>query len=452
MSTTTEERIDWRNLPPVTEPLRPDEDPEAAGARAFVPREDWVPSQTFLRQHDRCDRSAYLYMKYRGGAGGHELNRGGLFHETIDRCLRWLMERQSEVTYGGGDFAGDFVPGIEERDIQAMATVPPEVGREFLFEVMAENAHMQVPQHERDALRYMVDHWCRGTVFPNTIIGVETTFTVEVEGFRVLARADLVEDLGGGVCGITDWKTAFPPDSEEFTRQAYDREGRPRWAGNYQLNMLAVLAHFGVASDGLPLGDFQRYRLTLGFPRELKPEGIVRRIIEVDSLQLEAYREDLALQLRRLREVNLGEQRWQATPGNHCRECTAETECPLPPHLRAESEGARLDSIEGLEKAAVAVERMGARSRTLKARVKKSALLMEEENPGILTLPNGDRGVMCGKDIAFVFIPTEWETITDKAAYELHAQDVAAGVCPPEFERFRKLSQGTEFDKRKVQR
>lgn len=412
MSTTTEERVDWRNLPPVEVP--------------FIPREDWVPSQTFLRTQDRCDRAAYLFLKYRGGAGGHELNRGGLFHETIDRLLRMLIDHAEP----GG--------------------IPPETGKEVLAEVMAENPEMQVPQHERDALRYMVDHWCRGTVFPNTIIGIETTFTLEVEGFRVLARADLVEDLGGGVCGITDWKTAFPPDSEEFTRQAYDREGRPRWAGNYQLNMLAVLAHFGIASDGLPLGDFDRYRLTLGFPRELKPEGIVKRTTEVDALQLEAYRGDLALQLRRLAETNLGEQRWQATPGNHCRECPAETECPLPPHLRAESEGAQLDSVEGLEKAAVSAERMGARARTLKARVKKSALLMEEENPGSLDLGNGDRGVMCGKDIAFVFIPTEKETITDKAAYELHAQDVAAGAVAPEFERFRKVSQGTEFDKRKV--
>lgn len=406
--------VNWRDLPA----LPPEERPEI--------RDDWIPSQTFLRTMDNCDRAAYLYLKHRGGGSSHPLNRGSLFHMVAERLL--------------GEMAAHDEP---------QAT--PEQGREMVAEVMAENPEMQIPMQERDALRYMVDHFCRGFYCPGTIIGIETTFTLEIGGFRVLARADLVEDLGGGVCQITDFKTAWPPDSEAFTRQAYDREGKPRWAGNYQLNMLAVLAHYGLADDGMKLGDFDRYRLVLGFPRELKPEGIVRRYIDVEPLQLDAYREDLELQLRRLAEVNIGEGKWQATPGNHCRECPCQYECPLPPLLRPESQHADLDAIEDLEKAAVASNFMAARAQNLKARVKKAAERMEDADPAALLLPSGDRGVRIGKDLAFVFVPTEKETIRDKAQFRQQVEDAARGVGPePEWDRLYKRSEGVAFEKRKV--
>lgn len=434
---STKPPTDWRNLPPVPEAERP------------TIREDFIPSQTFLRHHDRCDRAAMLYLTYRAGAGGHELNRGTIVHETWDRCLRWLAERQGE--FGGAlGGSGDYVPSPEERVEQAAASVPPEVGREFLIETMKAHPELQVNSQERDACRYMVDHLCRGTYFPNTIIGIETTLTLEINGFVVLIRPDLIEDLGGGICQITDWKTAFPPDSETFVRQAYDRDGNPRWAGNFQLNMGAVVAHFGKAADGLPLGDFSRYRLVLGYPRELRADGIVRRIIDVDERQLHTYKDDLALQLDRLRDVNIAEGRWQPTPGNHCRECPAELKCPLPAVLREEAQLAEANDLADLERLAASSNFMSDRATKLKSRIKKRAEQLEEESPGILDLPGGDRGVRIGKGLAFVFNPYEQETVKDKLALQQAMDDARHGAEIDVTDHFRR-SEGVKFEKRRVE-
>jgi hypothetical protein len=329
-----------------------------------------------------------------------------------------------------------------------MAQVPPEIGKQVLAEVMAERPEYQIPAAERDACRYMIDHWCRGTYFNKPIIGVETTLSLEIEGFRVLIRLDLVE-TDGTTCEITDWKTEFPPSADEFEQQAYDANGNPRWAGNFQLNMAAVVAAYGVAEDGLPLGSFDRYRLHLKFPRELKPEGIPRRTVDVTPLQIESFREDLELQLRRLREVNIGQRKWQATPGNHCRYCECEYECPLPVLLRPESQHANLDSIEDLEKAATAQVFMAKRATNLKARIKKAAQRMRESDPEALRLPTGDEGVYAGTDIALIFLTTEKEEVIDKPAFRkaLEATRYGERVDPAEHYRYR---ESVSFEKRKV--
>jgi hypothetical protein len=409
-----------------------------------------VPSQTFLQLHDACDRNAYLFLRYRGGAGAHELNRGALGHDVFDRLLRILVASHrgaGAVTTG----EGDYVPTAEEREEQAMVRVPPELGREILGEVMRERPELQVPAKERDALRYMVDHWCRGNTFDKPILGIEQTLTLPVGPYRVLARADLTEDLGNRVCEITDWKTSFPPTYDEFVKQVYDDEGNPYWAGNFQLNMLAVLAAFGVTDDGLPLGNFDRYKLTLAFPRELRADGIVRRSIEVTLPQLATFREDLELQIQRLVEVNVGQRKWQPTPGNHCRYCTAANACPLPPILRPESQLAEdADvTIEDLERLAANSNFMAGRASKLKSRIRSAAERLEEEQPGVLDLGNGDRGVRIGRDLAFIFVPREGEEVIDKAKLAAAMEAAEDGAPFIRSDHFRQ-TEGTEFVKRKV--
>lgn len=409
-----EQSVDWRDLPP----LEPDERPELP--------DDWVPSQTFLRTHDECDRAAYLQLRYRGGAGSHEMNRGALFHEIVERLIRHLIEHG-----------------------EPKAT--PEMGKEMLAEVQLERPELQVSAAERDALRYMVDHWCRGTYFDRPIIGIEQTLTLELGGFRVLARADLVEQAGAGVCEITDWKTSFPPESDAFQRQAYSETGEPRWAGNFQLNMLAVLAAFGVANDGMPLGQFERYRLTLAFPRRLLSDGrIATRTVEVTPPQLAGFREDLELQLLRLREVNLGGGKWQPTPGSQCQICPAEYGCPLPPLLRAESQLANAESVDDLERLAASWHFMTRRAADLKARIKKAALRLEDDDPDALTLPDGDRGIRIGSDLALLFLPDEREEIRDKAKLREAVDRAAKYGDRIDWAEHFKFSEGTRFEKRKV--
>jgi hypothetical protein len=427
---------DWRNLPPVPEDRQP-----------RVPE---VPSQTFLQLHDACDRNAYLFLRYRGGAGAHELNRGALGHDVFDRLLRILVashRRAGDVSTAGADYQ----PSPEEVENQAMQKVPPELGRDVLIEVMRERPELQVPAKERDALRYMVDHWCRGNVFDKPILGIEQTLTLQVGPYRVMARADLIEDGGNRVCEITDWKTSFPPTYDEFVKQVYDDEGNPYWAGNFQLNMLAVLAAFGVTDDGMPLGNFDRYKLTLAFPRELRADGIVRRSIEVTLPQLATFREDLELQIARLVEVNVGERRWQPTPGNHCRYCTAPNACPLPPILRPESQLADPDNvtIDDLERMAANSNFMSTRATKLKSRIRTAAERLEEENPGALDLGNGDRGVRIGRDLAFIFVPREGEEVIDKAALADAMEAAEHGAPFVRSDHFR-VTEGTSFEKRKV--
>ena len=429
---------DWRALPPVPEDRQP-----------HVPE---VPSQTFLQLHDACDRNAYLFLRYRGGAGAHELNRGALGHDVFDRLLRILVDSHRRAGGPGaaaGD--GDYQPSPEEAEDQAMAKIPPELGRDVLGEVMRERPELQVPAKERDALRYMVNNWCKGNTFDKRILGIEQTLTLQVGPYRVLARADLTEELRPRVCRITDWKTSFPPTYDEFVKQVYDEDGNPYWAGNFQLNMLAVLAAFGVTDDGLPLGNFDRYVLSLAFPRELRADGIVRREIEVTLPQLQTFREDLELQIERLVKVNVGERKWQPTPGNHCRYCTAANACPLPPILRPESqlaEDAEV-TIEDLERLAANANFMAARSTQLKSRIRAAAERLEEENPGILDLGNGDRGVRIGRDLAYIFIPKDGEEIKDKAKLAEAMEAAEHGAPFIREDHFRPTS-GTSFEKRKV--
>lgn len=429
---------DWRALPPVPEDRQP-----------TVPE---VPSQTFLQLHDACDRNAYLFLRYKGGAGAHELNRGALGHDVFDRLLRILVASHRQNVPLAGE--GDYEPTPEEREDQAMEKIPPELGRQVLGEVMAERPELQVKAQERDALRYMVDHWCKGNRFDKPILGIEITFTLQVGPYRVMARADLVEDAsrpGMRICEITDWKTSFPPTYEEFVKQVYDEEEKPYWAGNFQLNMLAVLAAFGVTDDGMSLGQFDRYKLTLAYPRELRADGIVRRSIEVTLPQLQTFREDLEIQIQRLAEVNVGERKWQPTPGNHCRYCTAANACPLPPILRPESQLAEEEvvTIGDLERLAANANFMAERSSKLKSRIKAAAERLEEEEPGILDLGNGDRGIRIGRDLAYIFIAKEGEEVKSKSKLADAMEAAARGVPFIREDHFRP-TEGTEFAKRKV--
>lgn len=441
------DRPNYRDLPPIDEAAQPD-----------FP-DGWTPSQTFLRTMDACDRAALLYLQHGGGAATHELNRGGLAHETFDRLERMLVAAHNEKAQGIDDQRApeyEVTPGerAEQLAEQLGNTIPPELGRVVLYEVMHDHPEMQVSAEERDVLRYMVDHFCRGTHFePGKIIGIEKTLTLETGGFRVLVRPDLIEDLGGGVCRIRDWKTAWPPDSEEFRAQAYDSHGNPRWAGNYQLNMSAVVAAFGITDDGLPLGNFERFILDLEYPRILRDDGIDRRRVEVDRLQVQSFRDDLDLQLRRLAEVCIGKRKWQATEGNHCKECPAEVACPLPRVLRPDSQMANLETIDDLEEAATRWHFMTRSAQRLKGRLKKAAEQRPDDDLDLgVKDANGNpiKGVRLGKDLALIFADVQKTEVVDRDNMLAAAEQAARTGEPFDREDHLKRRASVEFLKRKI--
>jgi RecB family exonuclease len=406
--------IDWRDLPPVDEAERP----------LITP--GWQPSQTFLRTHDRCDRAAMLYLNYAAGAGSHELNRGAIVHEVIARLTRLAVE------HGEGRLDS------------------PEIAKDELLDYLREHPNLQLSAAERDACRYMVSNWAVGEYFdPEAVIAIETPISLEVGGYVIEGHPDRAEDVGGGTIEITDYKTSFaPPD--DFKTQAFDPEGRPFFAGNFQTQIYALLVAFGTFPDGMTLGDgFERFKLRLAFPRHLRAGSLLDRVAVITRAQLLDFKLDLESQLQRLTDVNLGEGKWQPTPGSHCRECPAEFACPLPRILRPEAQHAQLDSIEALERAAASAWFMGERAKVLKRRVKKAAERLAESDPEALDLGDGEKGVRIGRDLAYVFVPTQREELDKTGLFEaIEAAKLGGDEVNPA--DFYKRTEGVGFEKVKV--
>lgn len=408
------ERVDWRHLPPVPEAKRP----EIA--------DDWKPSQTFLKHHDVCDRSAMLYLTHRAGSGGHELNRGAIFHDVIATLTR---------------------KAIREKEPR----IPAEWGKDELLAYYRENPDVQVSAKERDALRVMVYNWCVGEYFdPTKVLLVETSFRLEIGGFVVVGRIDRADTNGYGRLDVIDYKTSYNmPDREEFIPQAYAPDGRPYFAGNFQTMLYATALAFGTLDDGMRLEGFEEYGLELVYPRHLQSGELARRPVTVTSQQLLDFKFDVESQLERLRDVNLGEGRWQPTPGSHCGECPAEYECPLPPVLRPESQLANA-TVDDLERMAARWNFETGRNTDLKKRIKARAEAIEAENPEALDLGNGDRGIRIGEDLALVFLPYDRESVKSAARLAEAAEEAAHYGGKLDLTRHFRRSVGTQFEKRKV--
>lgn len=279
--------------------------------------DDGLISQTFLNYHDRCDRAAYLYRRWSGGAPAHALNRGTLFHIFAERALRHLIAEEEQ-------------------------SLPPEMAKEMMLEVLRDNPTLAVPAKERDVLRELAWNWATGTSFwPEFIVGVEEQMTLQVGKWTIRCRIDLVE-APPRVCEVTDWKTAWAQDtSVEFTTNgqvAIGTEGWPKWGGNFQTQVYALALAEGVNGDGLPLAhDFDTFKMKLVYPRWPRPDGLATKECTITRAQLLDFKDDLEVQLDRVEE-SLRTREWQATPGSHCSECPAPRACPLPRHLRGDSQ------------------------------------------------------------------------------------------------------------------
>lgn len=411
------EHVDWRNLPAVPVEDRP------------VLAADWRPSQTFLRTHDRCDRAAMLYLKYKSGAGGQALNRGSVFHDVAKNIA-------------------------EHAFVHKEPKVDPETGKDLLIEFLDQNPHLQVEAAERDDLRWMVVNFCLAEFFDvERLVAIESTFDLEIGGFHIVGRIDRAENLGGGLLEVIDYKTSpGMPNDKEFRPPTYRDDGSPRWAGDFQTNTYALATWLGTF-DGFAIGEgYDRFKLSLRFPRFLYPDGLGQRSVIVTRKQLLDFKFDLEQQLRRLKDVNLGEGRWQPTPGEvACKYCPAEYACPLPKLLRADAQLANSESIEDLERIATSAEFMSKRATALRSRVKARALSLEEEHPGILDLGDGSRGIRCGTDVALVFQSGVSETI-DKQGLAAAAERAASYGEPFKLEDHVKVSTPTNFKKRKIGR
>lgn len=402
-------RFDWRDLPPI-----PLED------RIEVPA---TPSQTFLAWRDICHRAAYLYLRHRGGPGGHQLNRGTVFHVTVERLTNMLIA-------------------------SGQRTVDPDTAKAELDAVFAEMPELTVPAVERDYLRMLVYHWAVGfAVDPARVVGVEQMLTLELGRWTIRGKVDLIEQVTHDLIDLTDYKTQRNmPTSEEWHAGGYDDRGNPRFGGNYQTILYAVLAAYGRTPEGLRIGDnVNRWRLWLRFPAVLWDDGIGYKTAEVDRLMLANFRDDLAAQLAGL-EHSIATGKWQPTPGSHCDRCPAEHECPLPRHLRAASQGAAIETLEQAETFAATWRFQQRRNKALKGAVRAFA---ERHNLEL---------IYTGRDTALKFIPVDREGFKPRslpkvreaiegAAKYGHGLDANGDL---DLSRFVTRSQSTSFDERKV--
>lgn len=374
----------WRDLPPVDRPISID---------------DRRVSVTLLRTHDRCDRSAYLDLLHEGGPGSAEMNRGSIFHVFAAKATQHLIEQ----------------------DEQQLA---PESAKDLLTEALDEHPELTVPAGERDALRAMAYNFASGTFFtPSTVVGVELPMTLDLGGWQIRGRPDLVVQPHFGRLDVTDYKTSFSmPTTAE-------------WEGDYQTMLYALMLAFGETDGGLRLGtEVAEFGLHLVFPRYLRDDGLASRDVTVTRQQLTDLRLDLEHQLARL-DRNLETQEWPALPGKACAECVSPAECPLPRHLRPESQMA-LASIEDARKLAEWWYVEDARVKRAKARLRGWADR------------HGRRAIEVGRDRELAFVERSEFVSLDRPALAVEVEGAMEYGTPVDLDRLQQRRSSIRFEVR----
>lgn len=296
-------------------------------------------SQTFVKHADRCLRSAYLYLRHKGGAASHELHRGTAFHLFMERVTRLLMETENE-------------------------RIPGELAKDLMLEVLMENPELQVPQDEQDRLRMMAWHVSQGLWLRRpweTTIAVERKFVLEVGPWLVSGKVDYAW-LDEGRAGIWDYKTSFLlPDQATFEAGVQ----LPLYACGLAFGKLVREEPcFGCNGTGKKLNDepgpeyvkpcpscngrgktetlepwpilenAQEFELAEIYPAYLWDTGLAQRVTTISRADLLDWQLALGATLNRV-EHAFESGRWDAMPGHpQCGECPAAHECPLPARAR----------------------------------------------------------------------------------------------------------------------
>lgn len=317
------EPIQLRKLPPVA-PVR------------VPPR----MSQTLLRHEENCPRSAYLYLKYKGGRPGLALDRGTLAHMALERLMIQLVAT-GEESYATA----------EDRDVASMTAA-------VVSEIVAEHPELVARPAEWDDAREIAYHWALGyDVSPSSILGVEQTYVLDVptpDGtvWEVRGKIDVSYVIGDDGAGVDDYKTTFNPETETEYREGF--QGR----------LYAILLCFGqpvvqlectpCAVEGGPAADctvcggrgyteerlerqgewIQHVRTREVYPRFLRDDSTLPTAENTLTRQeLQDARADLELLVARL-AGRFESWLFPARHGAHCSQCPAKLECPIPVHLR----------------------------------------------------------------------------------------------------------------------
>jgi hypothetical protein len=301
-------------------------------------------SQTLLRHEENCPRSAYLYLKHKGGRPSLPLDRGTLAHMAFERLLIDLMRPETDDSYRTA-------PDEEVASLTAAVVA----------ELVAEHPDLVARPAEWDDVRAMAYHWALGyDVGPESVLGIEQTYVLDVptpDGtlWEVRGKIDVAYVIGDDGAGVDDYKTHFNPESEGDYKESF------------QGKLYAILLCFGQPveqtvchdcdgarvqrSDAGELGEpcdvcrgagyLERRLPRQGewiqhevYPRFLRDDNTLPTVENTLSRQeLQDARADLELLVARLAGRF---QSWlfPARHGAHCNQCPAKLECPIPEHLR----------------------------------------------------------------------------------------------------------------------
>lgn len=322
--------IDLRTFPPV-EPL------------SRLP-ENW--RQTLLSKYVECPRSAYLYLKYNGGALTHPLAGGTLLHRALEQYIKTLLANNEP--YGN-----------------------PELAKEILNEQLAASTDLTVSPARFDSMRAMMFHAAEGFVIrPERVVCIETAVSMEIAGHRVTGQIDFAEASEFGVI-IKDFKSAFysaAKPREEFDED--DEEYVPTkedWPGTFQLVLYAAALATGSiegAPEGFNFGEYPEFTLQQIHPRQYwkNEEVMAYRQATITREALLDWRDYLTSMVKQM-EAAFGSWEFPAVIGSHCDFCPASAECPIPAPLR-DFRG-EIRTAADAERAAIRKERHDAASKSL---------------------------------------------------------------------------------------
>jgi hypothetical protein len=418
------EPIQLRKLPPV-EPVK------------VPPR----MSQTLLRHEEDCPRSAYLYLKYRGGRPSRVLDRGTLGHMAFERLMLQLVATGEESYYTPAHHADEQGRVHEEGVLEARRNVA-SLTAAVVSEIIAENPGLVARPSEWDEVRAMAYHWALGyDVSPGSILGIEQTYVLDVtlpDGavWEVRGKIDVSYAIGDDGAGVDDYKTHFNPQSDGDYRETF------------QGKLYAILLCFGQPVEQSTCFDCDgrgvlRYDAgELGEPcdvcrgrgyleRRLERQGdwinavrtreVYPRFLRDDMTlpaaentltrqELQDARADLELLVQRL-AGRFESWDFPAIHGSHCSMCPAKLECPLPEHLRdhAGTVNTPEEALEAAIKAAHDDDDLSARKAELRNWVAANGPIIMGDEEWVLVVSDSRSVKRRGKT-------TDWEGFMEAVA------------------------------------
>lgn len=376
--------------------------------RDFPPVEENVDQpesfrQTLLNKHDQCPRSAYLYMKYEGGKSSHRADGGTALHMTLERATNLMIDNGEPQ-------------------------IPGDMCREMADAVMAEATHLVLSTAEQDAVRLMAWNWAEATAFDlDKIIGAEVPLEMELCGLKITGTIDLMETYEQTIRN-TDYKSGLNMKKNEEIQR------------DFQGKLYGLLSLIGVNSEtGNGYGSgidniwheqvYPRYREK---DDRGKPVGsLLASYGAWERFELHEFRVSLERNLERLQEsFETGD--WPARDDDTwCGYCPAQTECPIPAHLRKAEEIETPEDAENAFSHKMATER---ESRRLAA--------------GLRTWVDQHEAVFVGEH-AYDAKPSISREVKDWEVFEAEIEGAILTGKPIKIEDFVRTKKSTRFGKRK---